>query len=176
MREIEVQTLPRVERRQTSSRSSTINPRKGTESPVKDRVVKDIGTGKLLQDWADIQWKLVRKRVRNLRQRIYRATQNQQWNQVRSLMKLMLRSYSNLLLSVRRITQENQGKRTAGIDSQTALTPKERVQLIRQMLDKSLWQAHPAKRVYIPKANGKRRPLLECCEFLYSLFHLRLRA
>ena len=46
-------------------------------------------------------------------------------------MKLMLRSYSNLLLSVRRVTQENQGKRTAGLDGQRALTPKERVALER---------------------------------------------
>jgi RNA-directed DNA polymerase len=74
-------------------------------------------------------------------------------------MKLMLRSYSNLLLSVRRVTQENQGKRTAGTDGQTATTPSERVKLVREMLTYSLWQAKPARRVYIPKANGKQRPL-----------------
>ncbi len=140
MREIGVQALPHVERRQTSSRSLTINQRKGTESPVKDRVYQDIGAGKPLKDWAAIDWKLVKKRVRNLRQRIYRATQNGQWNRVRSLMKLMLRSYSNLLLSVRRITQENQGKSTAGIDGQTALTSEQRVQLVRRMRDKTLWK------------------------------------
>jgi RNA-directed DNA polymerase len=159
MREIGVLTLPHVERRQTSSRSSTITQGKGTESPVKDRVCKDIGTGKPLQNWADINWKLTKKRVRNLRQRIYRATQNGQRNRVRSLMKLMLRSYSNLLVSVRRITQENQGKRTAGIDGQTAHTPEQRVQLVKRMQDNTLWQVHPTKRVYIPKANGKLRPL-----------------
>lgn len=74
-------------------------------------------------------------------------------------MKLMLRSYSNLLLSVRRVTQENQGKKTAGIDGQTAITPAQRVELVRVMLTHSLWQAKPARRVYIPKANGKQRPL-----------------
>lgn len=76
---------------------------------MEDRVSNDIGTKEPLQDWADINWKLVKKRVRNLRQRIYRATQNGQWKKVKSLMKLMLRSYSNLLLSVRRVTQENKG-------------------------------------------------------------------
>jgi len=127
---------------------------------VKDRVRNDIGTKGQLQSWTDIDWKLALKRVRNLRQRIYhRATQKNQWNKGRSLMKLILRSYSNLLLSVRRVTQENQGKQTAGIDGQTALTNDERVKLVTQMKEHSLWKVRPTKRVYIPKANGKRRPL-----------------
>ncbi len=126
---------------------------------MKDWVSNDIGAAEPLQDWADIDWKPVKKRVRNLRQRIYRATQKKQWNKLRSLMKLMLRSYSNLLLSVRRTTQENQGKQTAGIDGQTALIPVERVKLVREMKGYNLWQVRPTKRVYIPKANGKQRPL-----------------
>lgn len=126
---------------------------------MKDRVSNDIGTKEPLQDWANINWKLVKKRVRNLRQRIYRATQNGQWKKVKSLMKLMLRSYSNLLLSVRRVTQENKGKQTAGIDGQTALTPEDRVKMVRETQGNTLWKVHPTKRVYIPKANGKQRPL-----------------
>ena len=100
---------------------------------MKDRVQPDIGAKELLTDWNTIDWKLVKKRVKNLRQRIYRATQNGQWNKVCSLMKLMLRSYSNLLLSVRRVTQENQGRKTSGIDGRRALTPDERVALVHEM-------------------------------------------
>ena len=74
-------------------------------------------------------------------------------------MKLMLRSYSNLLLAVRRATVENRGRKTAGIDGQTATTPAERVKLVRDMLDHNLWEAQPVRRIYIAKANGKQRPL-----------------
>ncbi|MUG95601.1 group II intron reverse transcriptase/maturase [Scytonema sp. UIC 10036] len=126
---------------------------------MKDRVSNDIGAKEPLNNWAEINWKLVKKRVRNLRQRIYRATQNGRWNQVRNLMKLMIRSYSNLLLSVRRITQENDGKQTAGIDGQTAITPEQRVKMVKEMKEYSLWKVHPTKRVFIPKQNGKLRPL-----------------
>lgn len=76
---------------------------------MKDRVSNDIGAKEPLKDWANIEWKSVNRKVRNLRQRIYRATENGQWNQARSLMKLMIKSYSNLLLSVRRVTQDNTG-------------------------------------------------------------------
>lgn len=126
---------------------------------AKDRVNLDIGADEPLTDWQSIEWTPLKERVRNLRQRIFRATKNGQWNKARSLMKLMLRSYSNLLLSVRKVTQENKGKKTPGIDRRVALTPKARVKLIHEMLDAKAWSVKPAVRLYIPKPGGKKRPL-----------------
>lgn len=123
---------------------------------MKDGIGNDIGTAGQADEWADIVWKPVYRKVRNLRQRIFRATHMQQWNKVRSLMKLMLRSYSNLLEAVRRVTQENQGKKTAGVDGRLVLSSKGRMKLILRMLAHKTWQVKPVRRVYIPKKGGKR--------------------
>ena len=88
MQGIGVRALPYIERWQTSGGSLTVNQSKGTVSVVKDRAISASEQRKQLQHWTSIDWGQVKKRVRNLRQRIYRATQNGQWNRVRSLMKL----------------------------------------------------------------------------------------
>src|SRR5919108_3200270 len=110
-------------------------------------------------DWQRVNWRAANRRVRNLRQRIFRATQAGDWDKVQSLQRLMLRSYANTLVSVRRVTQVNQGKRTAGVDKLVVKTPERRGQLVDHLMTVQPWAARPAKRVYIPKANGKLRPL-----------------
>jgi RNA-directed DNA polymerase len=110
-------------------------------------------------DWQGVDWRKANKRVRNLRQRIFRATQEGNWRKVQSLQKLMLRSYSNTLMSVRRVTQVNQGKRTPGVDKVIIKTPAARGRMVDLLMTTQPWRARPARRVYIPKANGKQRPL-----------------
>src|SRR5215510_10793458 len=74
----------------------TGRPRQRNCTDVKDGVRTDIGAPAPLTAWAEIDWKHARRRVKNLRQRIYRATEKGQWKKVRSLTKLMVRSHSNL--------------------------------------------------------------------------------
>ena len=93
-------------------------------------VMSTNGTKKQLEDWSHIQWQKANKLVRNLRRRIFRARKLGNFKTLRSLQKLMQRSYANLLLSVRRITQTNKGKATAGIDKEIINTPEQRVILV----------------------------------------------
>src|SRR5262245_510338 len=67
--------------------------------------------------------------VRRLRRRIFKATREQDWAQVRSLQKMMLRSWSNTLVSVRQVAQRNAGRKTAGIDGQVALSSRDRAEM-----------------------------------------------
>ena len=114
------------------------------------------GQRKQLETWSQINWRRAKKAVRNLRKRIFRARQLGDFPKLRSLQKLMLRSYANLLLAVRQITQTNDGKKTAGIDKEVINTPTQRVEFVRN------WQEtepSPTRRVMISKPNGKKRPL-----------------
>jgi RNA-directed DNA polymerase len=110
--------------------------------------------------WESIGWRAHEEQVRRLRQRIFKAAQEGDWPTVRNLQKLMLRSWSNTLVSVRDVTQRNAGRITPGVDGVVALTARDRAQAAaRAHQDSQSWNPLPVKRVYIPKANGKQRPL-----------------
>jgi RNA-directed DNA polymerase len=108
-------------------------------------------------DWRAVDWRRVQDDVRRLRQRIFAASQAGDLKRVRNLQKLMLRSRANALLSVRRVTEVNAGRATAGIDGQTVLFDQGKAELAEWMQHRSgSWKALPVKRVFIPKRGGKR--------------------
>jgi len=101
--------------------------------------------------WEAVDWRHHEDNVRRLRQRIFTAAQDGNLTTVRNLQKLMLRSWSNTLISVRQATQRNAGRKTAGIDGEVALTSQARIELAVQVhRDAASWRPRPVKRVYIP--------------------------
>src|SRR5258708_5912188 len=99
--------------------------------------------------WDAIDWRTCEDDVRRLRQRIFKAAQEQDWPKVRNLQKLMLRSRSNTLTSVRQVTQRNTGRATAGIDGEVALTSKARGEVAARVhRSASSWTPVAVKRVY----------------------------
>ena len=111
-------------------------------------------------EWDAVNWRVHEKNVARLRQRIFTAVRGGDWPQVRNLQKMMLRSWSNTLVSVRQVTQRNAGRRTAGIDGVVVLDGPSRMALaVQAHRSVASWEPLPVRRVYVPKANGKQRPL-----------------
>jgi RNA-directed DNA polymerase len=90
--------------------------------------------------------------------RIAKATQESDWRKVKALQRSLIRSFSARALAVRRVT-ENQGKRTAGVDRELWDTPTCKWEAVSALKQQRGYRPMPLRRVYIPKANGKERPL-----------------
>lgn len=108
--------------------------------------------------WQDINWKKIERRVHKLQKRIYRASVRGDVKSFRKLQKTLMKSWSAKTLAVRRVTQDNQGKKTAGVDGVKSLSPAARMNLVGKL--KLGKKSKPARRVWIPKpGKNEKRPL-----------------
>ena len=109
-------------------------------------------------EWRQLPWRKLEVAVFKLQRRIYRASQANDRRRVHKLQRLLLKSRAAKYLAVRRVTQDNHGKRTAGVDGVTALTPVQRQHVVERF--DTLPTGQPARRVWIPKAGTTElRPL-----------------
>ena len=111
----------------------------------------------VLNRWQSIDWTKCEKEVRKLQVRIVKALKANRVGRVRSLQHILVNSFAAKALAVRRVTS-NKGGSTAGVDGETWLTPEERYKAISSLTLRG-YKTKPLKRVYIPKKNGKMRPL-----------------
>src|SRR3990172_13229578 len=105
-------------------------------------------------EWHQVNWCQCQSIVRKLQARIVKATQEKRWNKVRTLQRLLTCSFSGKAMAVRRVT-ENRGKKTPGVDMVTWSTPDSKSQAVRELKRRG-YDPQPLRRVYIPKANGKK--------------------
>ena len=107
--------------------------------------------------WHAINWRRVYRTVRRLQARIVKAVQEGKWRKVRALQRLLTHSLSGKALAVRRVI-ENRGKKTPGVDGEIWNTPKKKAEAISRLKQRG-YKPLPLRRIYIPKSNGKKRPI-----------------
>ena len=107
--------------------------------------------------WREIDWRTVNENVRRLQVRIVKAVEAGRWGKVKALQRLLTSSRNGKLLSVRRVT-ENAGRKTSGVDGVSWDTPEKKMAAV-DSLKRRGYRPLPLRRIYIPKSNGKLRPL-----------------
>lgn len=125
-------------------------------------------------EWRALNWREHTRNVRRLQARIVKATRERRWSKVKALQRLLTRSFSAKALAVKRVT-ENRGRNTPGVDRETWNTPAKKMRAV-QTLRAHGYKAVPLRRVYIPKSNGKRRPLgIPICRSYCTPSHVGFR-
>jgi RNA-directed DNA polymerase len=118
------------------------------------------GNDRPIEDWAAIPWRKLERSVYRLQKRIFRASCRGDVRAVRSVQRLLMKSKAARCLAVRRVTQDNQGKHTAGIDGVASVPPEQRLLLVERLRHPETIKPRPVRRVWIPKPGTRdKRPL-----------------
>jgi RNA-directed DNA polymerase len=116
----------------------------------------------LSENWASVPWRKLEQHLYRLQKRIFKASQHDDVKTVHKLQQLLMKSRSARFLAVRRVTQDNQGKKTAGIDGVKSISPNQRMELVEAIHPRAWCQRkpQPLRRVWIPKpGKTEKRPL-----------------
>lgn len=148
--------IPRPEREQTSAWCSVAReqgepPEGGEQETARVAAPSDDSV------WKWIDWSAAKEAVRRLQVRIAKAAREERWRAMRALQRLLTRSWAAKLLAVKRVTS-NRGRKTAGVDAVLWTTPQQKWEATAQLRRRG-YKPQPLRRVYIPKRNGKMRPL-----------------
>ena len=108
--------------------------------------------------WKSLPWKKFQRNVFRLQKRIYQAQIRGDFKRVRGLQRLLLRSYSARCLAVRQVSQDNKGKKTPGVDGVLWQGTRAKWRAVQSLCRRG-YKPQPLRRIYIPKKNGKKRPL-----------------
>ena len=113
-----------------------------------------------IEDWTQTHWRKLEHSVYRLQKRIYKAQSRGNTKAVHSLQRLLMKSQAARMLAVRRVTQDNQGKKTAGVDGVKSVGPMIRLHFVDRLRAHRTIVARPVRRVMIPKpGKDEKRPL-----------------